>query len=383
MFSAVLVMLGFLGYYLTGDRYAAKKTVVVPFTLVLGKGRITPNGFEIQQLSPQGIALLSVKTAFPAQDFSTLEWRIKGISPKTHLFFRWDTSVVSDHQGSLSISGSENGQFRLDTRPQWRQTVRQLILAIEGELLNPVLIERIALKPSPPQPLDLLGQLWSEWTTFEGWRGYSINFIIGSSRPGLFPPVLAAATWVGLSVLLYSGFILVKPQFWDPKTFILIFLAGWLALDLRWQVDLWRQLDITREQYAGKNWQEKRLSAQDAGLFRFARNIKQHIPEPYARIFVISENPTASNRYTQLRLYYHLLPHNTFINSRDLEAARLSRPYKTRPGDYILILNPNPGIGYLPEQGVLIWDYGDKTYKLPVEPILSDPWGNLFIISDG
>ncbi len=55
---------------------------------------------------------------------------------------------------------------------------------------------------------------------------------------------------------------------------------------MRWQLNLWRQLDMTRFQYAGKSWEDKRLAAEDGRLFAFMREAKAKIGDAPAHVFV-------------------------------------------------------------------------------------------------
>jgi hypothetical protein len=96
----------------------------------------------------------------------------------------------------------------------------------------------------------------------------------------------------------------------DPRVLASVVLAGWVLLDARWQLDLWRQLGLTRERYAGKSWLEKRLAAEDTALFRFALDVKARLPPSPQVVYLLASEPDAADRYLQLRLRYHLLPHN-------------------------------------------------------------------------
>lgn len=373
--SAILVIGGFLGYYLTGGRFADRNTLTIPLQLAQGEGEKVGDALQIEKLSARGMAFAgSPRMRLPAQSFPVLEWHIEGIQPGTEMLFSWITSTAPRTTRTIPITdaGSGKGEIRLDNHPYWNQIVLGTGLLVRGNLQRPLTIHRLALKPGTPTASILLRQLWAEWTAFEGWSMKSVNFIVGGTRGGLFSPVLAAAIWVCLSALLYGRLVLVRQQKWDIKPFALFLLAGWLILDVRWQVNLWRQLSITHEQFAGKTWEEKRSVAEDGRLFQFIQEIEARLPDEPARIFLVVTQPEVTSRYVHLRTRYHLLPHN--ISSL---LTHPPNPSYTHSGDYILFLYPIQDVKYDAERQVLRWD---KETELEVKPILNSRTGALFQI---
>jgi hypothetical protein len=372
LLSATLFIIGVLGYYLSGEHYQEKFSISLPMRLALGEGRNIGDVVEIQKLSPQGLALLvGPNLQLPAKDFPTLEWQIEGMSSATALLFLWNTSATPKQAGTLALTdgGTGQGVSQLSRHPRWRRTIQGVGLMIQGQLAKPLILHRLVLRPAPPSVAGLLQQLWSDWTDFEGWNGYSINFIIGGSRYGLISPVLAAAAWVGLSILLYSGLLLFRRLTWSIKPFLLFFLAGWLALDFRWQADLWQQLQMTWKRYAGKSWEEKQAAAPDGELFTFIQRVKLKLPAEPARILLLMPEPGGQDQYLWLRAHYHLLPHN--VSSR----WRFPPQEGLQAGDYILILKSIPGLKFDPKSASLQWG---QNQRLKVEPLLIEASGSLF-----
>ena len=372
--SATLLLAGFLGYHLTGGGYSEQTAIVLRLRLVLGEGQSVGDSLQIRRLDPQGRAFAAGSIMrLPAESFPVLEWRIDGLTPRAEVLFTWTTSADPTQTRSLPIGDVSvgTGKLRLDDDPHWNQTILTVGLMVRGTLLEPLSIHRLALEPDRSSATALLEQLWSEWTAFEGWHPYSINFIIGGARRDrLLSPTLAAAAWVGLSALLYAGLIVIRRRTWDIKPFILFFFAGWLALDGRWQLDLWRQLEITRETFAGKNWEEKRLAAEDSGLFQFAQTIKEQLTQDPARIFIITHNLLGTQYYRRVRMHYFLLPYN--VSAQWTEPPP---PAQTRAGDYLLFLYPVEGVTYDQASRTLLW--GEDS-ALTVEPILKSRRGVLF-----
>ncbi len=218
----------------------------------------------------------------------------------------------------------------------------------------------------------LLIRLWREWTVFDGWRGHSTHFIFGVAPSALLSPVIAAAAWGGLSAVLYMGLLRWRQQTWKLWPFALLFLLVWMILDARWQVNLWRQMGVTRQQYAGKTWEEKRLVAGDGALFRFVSEVKQWLPERPVRIFIVSATPhqRGGTEYIRLRTHYHLLPHNVYSAK-----ARPPSQQQARTGDFILILNPIPAVRYAPRHKLLYWT---RQHAIAAEPLYEAPTGSLY-----
>jgi hypothetical protein len=248
-----------------------------------------------------------------------------------------------------------------------------------GPLEGPLVIESLALQPWTPP--TLLATVWREWTGYEGLGGHSSNFVIGGSplvRP-LVRPVPAAAAFVGLALVLYAALVAVRRRRWDGGVAVGLLLAGWLALDARWQLDLLRQLRLTRQRYGGKSWTDKRLAAEDGELFRFVSDLRRHLPAEPQVVYVLTRDPEGADRYLQLRSRYHLLPHNVC-------SSYATPPASAPVGSYLLVFNPRSDVAFDAGAGRLRWDRaghpltpGDgRGRSLPVTRVYSAPLGTLY-----
>ena len=63
-----------------------------------------------------------------------------------------------------------------------------------------------------------------------------------------------------------------------PLALALMFVAAWFVLDARWQWNLARQVVVTARTYAGKDWREKHLAAEDGPLFEFIEKVRAKLP---------------------------------------------------------------------------------------------------------
>ena len=383
--GAALIILSFLGYYMTGDRFAGENTIAFgpeKLKLIAGQGMRTSQGIEVRRLAEQGSALvISINTQLPADFFSEFSWNINNLKEETEIRLAWiqQSAPNAINEVTLVHYGMESGQISLADVPEWRGIITGIGLRIRGPLPEPITVHNLELKPASPSAGFLLASLWREWTAFEGWKGYTINFVVGGPLKSALPPTVTAAAWFGLSSLIYIGLVIKRRASWSVQAFAVLFLVAWLALDARWQLDLWRQLQLTYSQFAGKNWREKHLADSDGKLFQFIESIKEKLPDTDrdkpvrdkpVRLFVVSAKPNADTFYQRARAHYHLLPYNVFSG-----LSHPPSPKVANAGDYVLILRPVPDLSYDPNNRLLRWENGNS---LAVERIYSTRLGDLF-----
>jgi hypothetical protein len=137
-----------------------------------------------------------------------------------------------------------------------------------------------------------------------------------------------------------------------------IFAAAWILLDLRWQVDLGREVAAAAEQFAGKTSEQKALAADDALLAALAQELRGALPPPPARVLVLSDNGLIS-----LRVAHFLFPHNVSRNrsarDEEREKGKVAVPNRAmlRSGDHIVLLFYS-GFRYDTDKGLLVWPDG-------------------------
>jgi hypothetical protein len=125
-------------------------------------------------------------------------------------------------------------------------------------------------------------------------------------------------------------------------------LLGWFILDIRWQANLFQQLDLTHQQFAGKTWEDKHLADEDAALFNFMRKVKSTLPPANGRILYFSDDA-----YSRGKGAYHLYPQNVLARN-DLPSAS-----KIKTGDYIALF-AKKGVQYDRPHQLLIWGDGQS-----------------------
>jgi hypothetical protein len=230
----------------------------------------------------------------------------------------------------------------------------------------------VRVKGVVAKPMGAAGILvdrWREWFATEEWTGVSINSVTGGADVQDLPlPLLLFAA------LLLSGAVVVAISWWKPQAFgwypaiavAILAVLAWLALDLRWIWSLSHQVVATGRQYAGKDWREKHIAADDGPLFEFIQRARTEMPKPPQRVFVV-----ADAHYFRGRAAYHLFPHNVWWNPWANEVPPAER---LRAGDWIVVYQRR-GVQYDKGQQLLRWDGGKV---IPAELVVTDAGAALF-----
>lgn len=375
LLTGLLLLLFYIGDGLT---VVAPPVVLTGAELQLaaGQGEHTAAGLQIRQPDAQGLSVVQgpVQRMVRAALYPHLSWQVEGLAPGSEMRLAWVTLAEPRTVRERLLPAQAAGSVDLGTDPHWRGRIAMMGLMVRGPLAEPLLVQRLELRPVTRGSVGLWRWAVGEWSELEDWSQRSINYIAGAPLDALFYPVLVVALWVGLSVVLYILLAWPAPASRGWKPYAALFLLGWLVLDLRWQWDLSQRVQQTEARFAGKSGDEQRLAATDGDLYRFLLDVRRHLPEMPVRIFIVSADPAENTTYEAGRARYHLLPHNGY--------AGLSRPPDARvavENSYVLILSPVPGIRYDRNAQVLEWENG----QLPVELRYVAPAGALFRVRGG
>ena len=348
--GALLVALALWLFYRSGDPLVAPTLVLTGADLHLtaGAGKQTADGVVIRQVEGNGVVIVQgAIQPLEAEQYRRLAWHVEGLKPGQDLRAIWATADNPQAIREQPLSFDHNGEGRLDLSGEshWTGRIVAMGLVIKGAIQEPLRVSSLELHPQVLSPSVLLHALVDNWTHTEGWTGRSINFDYGGPRDARFRPVIVTALWVILASLLYA---LLNPTWRGHKSlapYAALCLIGWLALDLRWQWVLGQRLIQTQERYAGLDGEARQLAGPDRHLYPFMREVRRHLPAEPARIFILSDDP---NGYVSGRARYHLLPHNTYAGLSGLPDAK-----QAHPGDYVLALEPLPGLDYDRERHLL------------------------------
>ncbi|MCB1776447.1 MAG: hypothetical protein KDI50_03320, partial [Candidatus Competibacteraceae bacterium] len=333
--GATLTLLAVVLYYQTGSYSEAN----VPLRwsgselrLTRGQGAASPDdptALTIQAADAKGIVLWTPPRWINAGLYRELAWEITGLDARHPVRPIWQPADGQAQPAAQALPAAAD-PINLATEPGWTGTIATLGLFIPGPLASPMTVRQLELRPAALTAAAWWERLWEEWTTRQDWSPRSINFAAGATVRPLGSLTLLAAIWVGLSSLLYAGWMLAAGQRLRPAPFVALFLLAWLLLDMRWQWELSGRLDHTVERFAGKNATEQRLADLDGDLYRFVLEVRRHLPERPARLLIVSADPGG---FLAGRARYHLLPQNDYM-------IFLQPPNSARAGDYILVLEP-------------------------------------------
>lgn len=364
--GAALTVLAVLLYYRMGGQSEANiplRWTGADVQLIGGQGTVTPAGLEISSIGSQGLVLWMPSRRINAGVYGAFAWNLVGLDSRHPSRLIWRTVEGQVRQATQAMAASA-GQMPLRTEPEWQGTVLTMGLFIPGPYPAPITVSGLELRPARLTAGEWWNRLWEEWTTREDWSQGSINFAAGATSRPLGSLTLLIVIWLSLSAGLYaiSRLSAVRPL--TPGPFLVLFLLGWLLLDMRWQWELVGRTERTVARFADKDETERRLADLDGDMYQFSRDIRQRLPESPARLFIISNDPTG---FQAGRVRYHLLPHNGYMGFTQ-------PPDATRAGDYVLLMAPLPGVRYDRQKQALEWRDG----RLPVEERYAAALGTLF-----
>lgn len=336
--------------------------------LARGEGGQTSAGLEIRKSGAQELSSVQGSARMVrASIYHRVSWQVDGLESAHQVRLIWSTLAEPDtvREVLLPLVGAASGTFDLATQPAWRGRIAVVGLVVQGALARPLVVRRLELVPKVLGVAELARMALTEWTAFEDWSQRSINFTAGAPLDALFPPVLIVALWVGFGMVFLALFGQTPRALGAWKSYAALFLLGWLVLDVRWQWDLSQRLVKTETLFAGKTGDERTLAGAEGEFYQFLLEVRRRLPrEPVRRLFIVSTTPGG---YWAGRARYHLLPHNGYMGFLQPPAVGTARP-----GDYVLILSPLPGVRYDRERRLLMWAGGGQ---LPAERLYAAELG--------
>jgi hypothetical protein len=273
------------------------------FVLARGTGGLEANEFVITAGDASGGALVTVETDFRSADYPVIAWIATDVPDQAdaHLIWRSDYAPARINSAALAIASGRLLPVALARDPNWVGRIRGLGLAINGSLPQPVHIREVAAKPMGA--IEVGGDRVREWLAFEGFSGSSINNVTGGADVQSLPLPLLVATSMALAALVWFGFARrTRHRAALPAVVATLFVAGWLLADTRWAWDLARQVRATARLYAGLDWRERHLAAEDGSLFAFIEAVRAKLPAVPVRVFM-----SADAHYFRGRGAYHLV----------------------------------------------------------------------------
>jgi hypothetical protein len=337
------------------------------FSLARGTGGIDRDALVVAASS--GSVLVSVETDFRAADYPAIAWAASPVPDNVdvRLIWRNDYAPTKLNAAVIGVAAGQLQPVVVAGDPNWIGRIRGLALAINGPLDAPVRIVGVAAKPVGV--LDIALDRLREWTAFEGVSGTLIDGVNGGANVQSLPLPMLLAVVAGLAALFWFAIARFRARTLAlPSVLAVLFVAAWLADDLRWSWNLLQQTLATSRTYAGLDWRERHLAAEDAPLFQFIEGARAKLPAVPARVFV-----AADAHYFRGRAAYHLYPHNVYFEPYRNTIPPSSR---MRPGDYFVAYQRR-GVQYDAGAQRLRWDGGET---VAAELLLTAPGAALFRI---
>ena len=355
-----IVLVALVAWHAGGEWSGGPPAIVVPgsaLELVRGGGRAAGNTFVLDAPDATGTAIVAARVApLPAARHARVEWKLAtpgaGEPALTFVWRTRDQPARTLTKAMRWVDGSI-APLALDPADGWTGTVTGFGLAVRGALPAPLVLESVTLPAV--SAATAVETIRGQWTARYPFKASSIAFPFDEERNDHLS--LLAATALA-QVLAIAGYLLLARRLgwtFDARVLWAVFLGGWLLLDARWQVGLWRQLGDTARAYAGKSTDEKHRAAVDREYYALMREMGAALPAAPTRVFFLSDNPSLRARGA-----FFLYPHN--VNAFLLEPGQASRPVPPealRPGDHLLLLLYS-GARYERGAGALVWADGRR-----------------------
>jgi len=372
--SAVLCTLVYLAATVQGPWFSSARTLhwtPGELSVTEGTAQPRPDGLAVRASDSIHPVRIAVSTSLRASDYPVIAWETSGVPDDLEVAVLWQNEYEPGRvfNQRLDVEAGRVQPASLAQNSKWIGRINGIALAVRGNFLEPIVVRGASAKTMSPR--EVLGDRVGEWLKFEPWNGSSINTLIGGADTQDLPMSFTFAVVVALAALIYFALARWRPRWvggWRPIVIGAMFLGAWVALDARWVWNLARQVDVTAQLYAGKSWHERHLAADDRAVFAFIEKVREKLPPPPARVFVV-----ADEHYFRDRSAYHLYPYNVFF---DPWRNTMPPASAVRPGDFLVVYQRR-GVQYDAAQQRLRWDGGAP---IAAELLLTDTGAAMFRI---
>jgi hypothetical protein len=368
--AIVLTVVGYVATAAPGSWFpSAQPKSWAPSAISVLRGRALLNGdvLEFAAGDPSGMVVISINAKIRAADYRGFAWDIAGVPAQADVWMVWRSDYAPAKTNSLPVTvvAGRLQPVDLSGSATWIGGISGIGLAFRTPPSAPMQLRGVLAKPMGA--MELLRDRAGEWFAFERWSGTSINVVAGGASVQDAPlPTFLAVTAV--LAMLASLLLLRRPDRIAglPLALGAIFVAAWFAADTRWQVNLARQVAATYDRYAGKDWHDRHVAAEDGALFTFIEHARAKLPAAPARVFMVAEA-----HYFRDRGAYHLYPHNVWFDPyRDAVPPASAM----KSGDYLVVYQRR-GIQY--DAALQRLRLPDGT-TIPAEAMLAERGGALF-----
>ncbi len=352
--ALVVVLIGYLAIEVPGPWFtdeSPRAFTATEIQLMRGTGTRTKDAVLVRAPAEDGLVVVSLATDLRADRFRGIAWDVSGLPEGARARVLWLSDANPGRMQSLPAvveAGGIRPVVVADDRG-WIGRIKGLGLSVSVAGPPPMPVEIRGVTAKPMGAIELLGDRLREWFAFEGWNGASVNVLVGGAdRQDLPLPALAAA-FVALGSALVLGLRYVRPDLVVHLGAAVgaIVVVGWLAVDLRWAVNLGRQVAATVRIYGGQTDRDKQFASPDSAVYEFVAQAREVMPPEPQRVWIATDAP-----YFNGRAAYRMYPHNVHFDPR---GRSMPEPSWIKPGDWMLVFNRR-GVAFNPAKGVLQWD---------------------------
>jgi hypothetical protein len=334
-----------------------------------GTGKLEGNVL-VARAPANDVLIVSVPTDFRARDLSAVAWDLVDVpaGAAVRLLFQSDYTPRRVHNRPLSVEDGRVLPASLAGDTEWlgRITGLAVVVSVPGATVR---VRGVTAKSQGAA--QIVRDRSGEWFKLETWTGTSINAVNGGAAAQSLPLPLVVTVAALIALAALAAIRHFAPAGFPRGTISIatvLFLLAWAVLDVRWTVNLARQIADTLGRYGGKDATERARAAEDGDLVAFLDKAKALLPAEPQRIVVL-----AQAHYFRGRAGWHLLPHRALW-----EPARDLPPHAglLRAGDFVVVWQ-RPGAQFDLASGRLRFENG---VDLPAKLLLSGRDAAVFAI---
>ena len=220
------------------------------------------------------------------------------------LLWRQADGPMTTFAKSFSWQGDGVERLALASDPEWHGNIAGLAIALWMQPKAGLLLQSATLLPDTGS--SVLAQAFGEWLVPELWAEYSVNYLFGGAPNPRVPLLPAAFVIAAVAFVIYAWLARrrgLRPSFAMGAIFA---IAAWIAVDARWQLSLFTNLQLTAGKYAGKTIDEKHRVAEDARIYQVAETIRRGLPNGVTKVTLVSD--LADTELFVGKLRYYLFP---------------------------------------------------------------------------
>ncbi len=386
----VLIFVGLVGFAWVYGTSSGRSVIQLKGTdMVLRRGEGYSEGAKLVVTNfdeQQRIRIISQQVSFRAEDMPFMAWTFSKFAPRTGVWVAWITKQDPSRLNMMSaiLPYDSTAVYRMKDHPDWQGDIVALGFGFDRQMYDSFVLDSVEIRPYSID--SMLESMWDEWTAFEGWSLRSINLIKGGANEVIIRPLLVVFIWVIMASLFYQAHQFKNKKQWIWRSVIIFFIAGWIVLDVLWQINLFRQNYLSYHLYAGKTLHEKLLSGPDSKLYAFSQEVKKHLPDKKKRIFLTGQGLLGNIVYEQPRLQYFLMPYNVSyfenhyaVYSPSIEEYSYSYNigYYVKGGDYVLVSGDDDRVVYDGENNEIVFG---GLYGFAAERVYQSVYGALYRI---